>query len=176
MQHTALGYALLGLVQEEPRSGYALRKVFETTPMGTFSSSPGSIYPALKKLVKAGMLEQCLPDMGGKKRFHITPDGERQIKSWLHQPVTKTEVANSVDIALLRFAFLQNDKSTQPTLNFLTSFQSAVREQIDSLETYLNDPDNTSLSRHARLAVENGLRGFKAHLEWAISAEREFDA
>ena len=51
MKHTALGYALIGLVQEDPRSGYALRKVFEDTPMGAFSSSPGSIYPALKKLV-----------------------------------------------------------------------------------------------------------------------------
>ena len=41
---TPLSYALLGLMQMEPRSGYALRKVFETTPLGGYSSSPGSIY------------------------------------------------------------------------------------------------------------------------------------
>jgi DNA-binding PadR family transcriptional regulator len=47
---TTLGYALLGLIRAEPRTGYALRMVFETTPMGSYSSSPGSIYPALKSL------------------------------------------------------------------------------------------------------------------------------
>ena len=31
---TPLNYALLGLVRMQPRSGYALRKVFETTPLG----------------------------------------------------------------------------------------------------------------------------------------------
>lgn len=175
MQHTALGYALIGLVQEEPRTGYALRKVFETTPMGTFSSSPGSIYPALKKLVQAGMIEQRLPEVGSKKRFHITPDGEREMKSWLIAPVTTVEVANSVDVALLRFAFLQNVKSTVATRRFLKSFQSAVREQIDTLETYLSGPASVSLSRHGRLAVENGLLGYKAHLEWAIHAAKEFE-
>ena len=42
--------ALLGLLHGEARSGYALRKVFQDTPMLHFSDSPGSIYPALKRL------------------------------------------------------------------------------------------------------------------------------
>ena len=45
-----LGYALLGLLHQKPSSGYALRRVFATTPMGTFSDSPGAIYPALGRL------------------------------------------------------------------------------------------------------------------------------
>ncbi len=51
---TPLRLAILGLVAMHPQSGYDLRKIFETTPMGNFSSSPGAIYPALKSLEKKG--------------------------------------------------------------------------------------------------------------------------
>lgn len=176
MPHSSLGYALIGLVQEEPRSGYALRKVFETTPMGTFSSSPGSIYPALKKLVKAGVLEQRPLPSNGKKLFHITQQGAREMKEWLIAPVTAEEVAGSIDLALLRFAFLQNIEEIEATRNFLVSFKAAVRDQIETLETYLSSPESNELSRHGRLAVENGLLGFNAHLKWATDAAQEFSS
>jgi DNA-binding PadR family transcriptional regulator len=45
-----LGYALLGLIHQKPSSGYDLRKTFTETAMGSFSNSPGAIYPALARL------------------------------------------------------------------------------------------------------------------------------
>ncbi len=142
--------------------------------MGTFSSSPGSIYPALKKLVKAGLIEKREPAAGHKQLFHITASGQREMKAWLCAPVTHAEVANSVDLALLRFAFLQNVNDPEVTRKFLASFISAVRVQIESLESYIASPDGGSLSLHGRLALEHGLRSYKAHLDWGIHADREF--
>ncbi len=51
---STLSLAVLGLIVQRPRSGYDLRKVFSTTPMGHFSSSPGAIYPALIRIEKNG--------------------------------------------------------------------------------------------------------------------------
>ena len=62
----------------------ALRKVFETTPMGSFSSSPGSIYPALKNMQKAGVIESR--PAGKKSIFAITPAGEVAFEAWLRRP------------------------------------------------------------------------------------------
>ena len=45
---TSLEYALLGLIHMQPQSGYDLRKIFETTPMGHYSSSPGAMAPPRK--------------------------------------------------------------------------------------------------------------------------------
>lgn len=174
MQITALGYALIGLVRAEPRSGYALRKVFEDTPMGSFSSSPGSIYPALKKLADAGMLEKRGAESGRKPVFHITPLGESTMRAWLELPVTSDELAHAVDRVLLRFAFLQDIQDLRVTRRFLTSFETALGTHIEGLEIYLDSPDGRSLSRHGRLAVENGLRGFRAHLDWVADALEEF--
>ncbi len=53
---STLGYALLGLVHGEPRTGYAIMKIFRTTPMGHYSGSPGAIYPALRGLQRDGLI------------------------------------------------------------------------------------------------------------------------
>ena len=51
---STLSLAILGLISQRPLTGYDLRKVFLTTPMGHFSSSPGAIYPALRRIEDAG--------------------------------------------------------------------------------------------------------------------------
>jgi len=52
IKHTLLDYAILGLIQDHALSGYAIRKMFEETALGHYSSSPGTIYPALNRLQK----------------------------------------------------------------------------------------------------------------------------
>lgn len=73
---TVLGYAILGLAQEESRSGYSIRKVFETTALGVYSSSPGSIYPALNRLEKNGLVQKKVINNSQKSRYHITELGQ----------------------------------------------------------------------------------------------------
>jgi DNA-binding PadR family transcriptional regulator len=53
-QLTTLDYALLGLLDASPMSGYDVHKIFETTPLAHSGSSPGAAYPALKRLERRG--------------------------------------------------------------------------------------------------------------------------
>ena len=69
---TSLDYAILGLLKNEPQSGYGIRKVFETTALGTYSDSPGTIYPALKRLQKIALIKNKADKKDGKKKFFIT--------------------------------------------------------------------------------------------------------
>lgn len=71
---TPLGYVLLCEIRVQPRGGYALRRLFETTPLGIFSSSPGSIYPALRGLETRGLIRAVGSGRGG--RFELTDEGE----------------------------------------------------------------------------------------------------
>jgi len=165
---TTLGYALLGLVRDEPRSGYALRMVFETTPMGNYSSSPGSIYPALKSLEKNGLIT---PQPTGSKRvFALTPAGAQAFDGWLVAPVTEAE---DFGIALLRFAFLHDHPDPQVTLDFLTSFGAVARARVNGLKAYLASDEAQALPLQARLAVIHGLATTQASAEWAETARTE---
>ena len=164
---TPLNYALLGLIRAEPRSGYALRKVFETTPMGNYSSSPGSIYPALKTLEKARLIEGRTE--GHKAKFWVTAAGEKALDAWLTAPVMADE---NRDIALLRFAFLQY-LDRQLSLDFLLSYAKAARTQIVGLKTFMASDMHNSMPLQSRLAVQHGLRVTEASAEWAADAYKQ---
>src|SRR5260370_3518580 len=68
-----LAYALLGLLRQQPRSGYDLRKIFANTPMGTFSDSPGAIYPALQRLEKHGLVSSRVHASSAQKCCSVGP-------------------------------------------------------------------------------------------------------
>jgi DNA-binding PadR family transcriptional regulator len=163
---TTLGYALLGLIRAEARTGYALRMVFETTPMGSYSSSPGSIYPALKSLEKQGLVAA---EATGKRKsiIHITPDGRRIFDAWLTAPMGTEE---SVETALLRFAFLHDHPDRQVTLEFLTTFIAAMTARASGLRNWLAGEDAQAMPLQARLAVGHGLRSLEASAQWASEA------
>ena len=165
---TPLSYALLGLVRQLPRSGYALRKVFETTPLGGYSSSPGSIYPALKSLEKAGLLETHSGQSHGKGLYHLTPQGERELDAWLRAPI------GDVGEAMLRFAFLAED-DRDAIHAFLDSFEQATEAQSAALRAFLAGDGANGMSFKARLAVEHGRRGLQASADWARWARLQFE-
>lgn len=168
---TRLGYALLGLIKLEPRSGYALRMVFETTPISTYSSSPGSIYPALKVLEKAGLVAQR-PPSGAKRVFHLTEAGETALLAWLTAPVEEEEIAKRLDMALLRFAFLDAQDDRAATLRFLESFEMAARAHGASLQAFFDGEAGAALSLQGRIAVEHGVKSILCSAAWAADARQ----
>jgi DNA-binding PadR family transcriptional regulator len=171
---TLLGYALLGLIHQEPRSGYALRMVFETTPMGNYSSSPGSIYPALEKLRKAKLIVAREPgrDPGRSKGLlHLTAAGTKAFMAWLGESVTSADVPP----ALLKFAFLQYSPDRDLTRAFLDSFGAATSAQAESLKEFLASEAGRALSPQSRVAVEHGRRSYKESAQWAVWARQTLE-
>ena len=86
-----LGYALLGLLAQKRASGYDLRKMFTSTPMQTFSDSPGAIYPALRRLQEAGLIRGKVEESSGLRRrqvFALTAEGSAALREWLNEPVS----------------------------------------------------------------------------------------
>lgn len=165
---TPLSYALLGLVRMQPRSGYGLRKVFETTPLGGYSSSPGSIYPALKMLEKAGLLETRGSASHGKGLYHLTPRGACALDEWLGAPI------GDLGEAMLRFAFLPDDDA-HAIHAFLDRFEQAANAQAQGLHAFLEGDGAEGMTMKARLAVEHGRQGLQASADWARWARRQFD-
>ena len=165
---TPLGYALMGLINQKPGTGYALRKVFETTPMGNYSSSPGSIYPALAGLGRMGLVETRDGNSRGKGLFHLTPAGEDAFQAWLVAPVDGRDLAS----AMLRFAFLQNHPDRSLTHAFLDSFAAAADGEAKGLRAFLTGDVGRSMPLQSRLAVEQGRRQFESSAQWAVWAKQ----
>jgi DNA-binding PadR family transcriptional regulator len=56
---TTLEYVVIGLIGYEPQSGYSIVSYFEDRD-SSWSASPGSIYPMLKRLEKLGVIDGAL--------------------------------------------------------------------------------------------------------------------
>ncbi len=70
---------VLALVAEQPRHGYDIIKVIEEKTSGTYSPSPGIVYPTLTFLEESGYL--TAESEGSKKLYKITDEGESYLKS-----------------------------------------------------------------------------------------------
>src|SRR5258708_32739992 len=105
--NSTLAFALLGLIWQEPRSGYDLRKFFSSTPMISFSDSPGAIYPALRRMEQRGLVRGHIEKERKSRRrkvFQLTALGRAEFKRWQAQPVTRTDGIRNLDGLMLRFA------------------------------------------------------------------------
>jgi len=166
MKITSLGYALIGLLSREQNSGYALRRMFETTPLGAFSSSPGSIYPALDKLVKSKLVEKVPASATDKSSFRITELGREALLSWLSQEISIDEVEKNQTLIILRFSFLESANNPPLTLLFLQSFQRVLKEHLSNLRAFMSTADGKALSAYGRLSMQSGISQYETHLRW----------
>lgn len=66
---------VLAMIGENPRHGYELIKVIEERFGGSYSPSPGVIYPTLSWLEDIGYAAVDA-EAGGRKCYSITPEGE----------------------------------------------------------------------------------------------------
>jgi PadR family transcriptional regulator AphA len=92
-----LDHALLGLISQAPVSGYDLRKTFATTPMASFSDSPGAIYPALARLETNGLVRGHIVEGSGLRRrkiYSLTAAGKAKLADWLSVAVTREDVVS----------------------------------------------------------------------------------
>ena len=70
-----LRLVVLAMIAEQPRHGYELMKSVEERMGGSYSPSPGVIYPTLAWLEDMGYVAAEAVELG-RKRYRVTPEGQ----------------------------------------------------------------------------------------------------
>jgi len=70
----AMRYVVLQLISEKPRHGYEIIKELENRTGGSYTPSPGAIYPLMAMLYDMGHVS--ISHEGAKKLHTITPEGQ----------------------------------------------------------------------------------------------------
>lgn len=172
---------MLGLIAQQPRSGYDLRRVFATTAMRHYSDSPGSIYPALRRLEKRGWIavvaNRSEASGRGRTAFRLTPIGRSALKEWLSLPVSLDDVAMRSEELMLRFAFMDGNVPRKTAIGLLEALENglatqvkAYRAQRKEMQAKLRKADGSVAQHTGVLAFEAGIEGMEARLAWARRA------
>ena len=79
----SLRYAALGLLAQQPGSGYDLLKRFENSMANVWPATQSQLYGELNKLAEAGLIE--VTDIGprGRKEYRVTEAGRADLLRWM---------------------------------------------------------------------------------------------
>jgi DNA-binding PadR family transcriptional regulator len=125
-----LKYAILGLVNRSPLTGYDITKAFNEGLIEFWYAKHSQIYPELKKLTEEGLISYEVVIQGEKlekKLYSITEKGRLSLQNWLKKddPLEPTPK----DIFRLKAYFC--DEMDKETLN--TQFQNAITKHTERL-------------------------------------------
>ena len=79
---------LLCLISQQPMYGYQIIKELETKSQGYFKFKEGTLYPALYRLERAGLILgkwQSLPSGRQRRYYYITSKGNRVLVAKMNQ-------------------------------------------------------------------------------------------
>lgn len=171
-RHSLLHYALLGLLARGPASGYDLRKVFQETLLGVYSDSPGSIYPALRRLEARGLV-RAGPAEGGRRRrpLALTPAGRRALEAWLREPPDVGRAARHRGAVELKLAFLMDVLPDADLAGFLTTYAASL-DHLGAEAEAARTANQDSLSASARAALDLGIHRMRSTAAWCRRTAR----
>ena len=166
---------MLGLLQETPLHGYELRKRLNLLLGWTRLLSYGSLYPALKRMLRTGWITEVTTASAGVSRrqrivYQITPAGAEFFAS----EITDAGPAAWEDENFnMRFAFFsRTDAGVR--LGILEGRRSRLQERLDRVRGQQSGGDRyvSELQRHSLESVEREVKW----LTELIEAERASQA
>jgi DNA-binding PadR family transcriptional regulator len=171
----SLELAVLGLLHESPLHGYELRKRLNLLLGWGRLLSYGSLYPALKRLLRAGWITEVTAASPGVSRrqrivYQITPAG----KKFFGEEITDSGPAAWEDDNFnMRFAFFSRTDA-DVRLGILEGRRSRLQERLDRATHAAGGDDRylSELRRHSIESVEREVRW----LTDLINAERSTPA
>ena len=103
MELSPTAYVILGMLSWHPMSGYDIKAGVDKSTRFFWAASYGQIYPELRRLSDAGLIEAEQAE-GGRKRteYRLSPAGRRQLRGWLAEEPTTFELR---DEGLLKLFF-----------------------------------------------------------------------
>ncbi len=163
-------YVILGLVSEEPLSGYDINKIIQMRFKFFWQESYGQIYPELARLENEGLISLVPQDTETKRArnvYQITDAGREELRNWLLLPPEKE--ARRYEILLkLYFGNLIPDEQL---MQYLSSFRQNHDQELQILKEVEAELKGI-LDQHENhiyilMTVYLGLKLNQAYVEWA---------
>lgn len=163
----SIRHLILGLLTQQPMSGYDVKRFLKSLSWLVDSPSFGSIYPTLRALQEDGLVTMKETPRQGKqprKIYTITEAGRQALREWVDQPT-------SPDVSLKTFLMrlvLADSFSHTGLIVHLQQRRSQIATHYAALKQITETLDEPTDSRQ-RLTFGYGLALATAELTWLDS-------
>ena len=170
MPRTPILFAVLGMLNLRPMTGYEIKQVYQKGPANFMPISFGQIYPVLAKLRQEKMVRQDKEQGGrGNIRYFITPKGEEAFRKWLF---SAGDAANYRELLLRLFFAAPSDLADlRGHVEAFRKEEQASLEHYEATRKWLN----TARAGNPRLPIwklvlEYGVLQSEFRMLWAERA------
>ena len=165
----SLRHALLGVLADEPRTGYALLKHFEQSLTHAWPASHSQIYPELARLLADGLIEQTGSGARGAKTYAATAAGVDEVRRWLRTEPDR-RVRSDAAVRVFFLWLLGRDEAEA----FLRTERDRYLDLHAELERIRAEKEPANPKQQAyRVALVGGLMALEARIRWAEWALEE---
>jgi len=133
----SLKHGLLGLLANEPMTGYELNKEFNSSLGYFWSAKAQQIYRELDEMEQKGWLtsERVIQDEKPNKRvYSITPPGKAELLDWLLSPKNYMKNAVQQKSEILMRVFFGAIANENVTLELLRTYREECLDNIKQME------------------------------------------
>ena len=161
-----LELALLGLLREAPVHGYELRKQLVLRLGGLRAYSYGSLYPALRRLTRAGLIVEESGQMGqpakrARKVYRITAEGKERFDEMLAEAGPHAWDDEGFGVHLAFFA----STPTETRMRILEGRRRCVEERREGMRSALAKAGE-QIDRYTRQLQQLGLDSCEREVRW----------
>jgi DNA-binding PadR family transcriptional regulator len=172
----SLRFALLGLLEDGPASGYALTTRFERSLQRyAWTARQSHIYPELGRLAEDGLIEVVEEGARGRRTYSITETGREALRDWLLSPPKPRAIRDEQALRLCLISALDPPQARQIVLGHLAEAEAVSAELRALADAADADPHPRGRLRFGRLALEYGVHQYQAQRRWAAWALNELD-
>ena len=160
-----LDFAILGLLHDQPRHGYELKRALGD--LGFWQVSFGSLYPALRRLEKKGLIAATAGE-GRRKAYRITAAGVDALQELLAESGSESDRSFQ-----LRLAFLGNLEPAK-RLAVLEDRRQTLQERLHGARRSFKGARGAT-DRYRLALMERRVHSTEADIAWLdelIAGER----
>jgi DNA-binding PadR family transcriptional regulator len=171
MERSPTAYVILGMLGWRPMTGYEIKSIVDKSTRFFWAVSYGQLYPELRRLSAAGLIEGEPSPQGGRKRnvYRLTAAGRKELRAWLRAEPRVYELRDE-GLLKLFFASSADGKSAPGTLAAMAGDHRRIVEQLKLVEAE-GPPEG-----FPRLILTHGIEFHEWVADWCERTRRSLEA
>jgi DNA-binding PadR family transcriptional regulator len=152
-------YVILGLLRAGAKSGYEIKAKADVSTRFFWAISYGQIYPELKRLEEAGLIEGEADESTARQRraFELTPLGEQALHDWLVSDDDLLFELRHEGVLRLFFADALAPGERLRLLDSIRAKHRRIRRELERIEPLARQRYEDDGDRFPLLTLETGI-------------------
>jgi DNA-binding PadR family transcriptional regulator len=170
----SLRFAALGLLAQQPGSGYDLLRRFEKSMANVWPATQSQLYGELNKLASDGFIE--VSDIGprGRKEYRVTDAGRAELIRWMTNSADDPPFRSAPLLRVFLLGEIPPEQAREHIVS-IAAHADAELERLRTLRDSLRPWGDADAEFYGLAALDYGMRIAAMEGDWARSQVKAID-